>query len=246
MTTKLYSDPISVEVTDTGALVAVAIFALSPGGVQEVVYASAAGGEAAGVGTFGTLYASGSRVAITGGYRYTFSRAGGWVGAGLVLTALSTDDSGTLTVASSGYAITAPTVAAAPAIAAAVSADVPIDFLQDANGDLDLTTGDLQFATGIAGVGAAQLQNLQMALGEYFLDLSAGLDYFGSILVKNPNLMLIRRLVAEQLADVPFVTQVDRVALSLASDTRTLTATCSSSCDFGTVAIDAALAAGGF
>jgi hypothetical protein len=118
----------------------------------------------------------------------------------------------------------------------------PIDFLQDAAGDLDLTTGDLQFSSGLAGVAAAQRQNLQMCLGEYYVDLAQGLDYYGHILVKNPNLLLIRQLIADQLAAAPYVSKVDRVSLSLATDTRELSATCSSTTDFGVVAVDQALA----
>jgi hypothetical protein len=118
--------------------------------------------------------------------------------------------------------------------------DDPIDFLQDEDGDLDLSTGDMSFSSGLEGVAAAQRQNLQMALGEFFLDLGEGLDYYGSILVKNPNLAIVRQLVTEQLAAAPYVASVDKVALSLNAD-RELSVRCACTTDFGLVEVDAAL-----
>lgn len=118
--------------------------------------------------------------------------------------------------------------------------DAPIDFLQADDGDLDISTGDLGFSSGLSGVVRAIDQNLRLCLGEYFPDLSVGLDYFGQILVKAPNFLLIRELLSEQIAAAPYVSSVDVVQLSLSSD-RKLSARCEASCDFGTAQVDAAL-----
>lgn len=108
-----FTASITVNVTDPGSTLGeVYIFADAPGQSREVVYASGATGEAGGVGIWGTRYATGTRVAITDGFAYTFARAGGFIGGSLTLTSHAVDIAGTLTVAQNVYTITYPPLAA--------------------------------------------------------------------------------------------------------------------------------------
>lgn len=68
-------------------------------------------------------------------------------------------------------------------------------------------------------------QRLSLFKGEYFLNLREGIPYFQSILVKNPNLPLIKSLIRQAIFTYPGVLSVDKIDLSLDRRTRVLTAT---------------------
>lgn len=49
-------------------------------------------------------------------------------------------------------------------------------------GDLDFTSGDLSLTSGADAIRQNIAMRLRMVVGEWFLDLDAGTDYYGSIL----------------------------------------------------------------
>lgn len=114
---------------------------------------------------------------------------------------------------------------------------VPIDLLLDADGDIDVSAGDLAFALGAAGVVQACESALSLVLAEWFLDLAQGVDYFGKVLVKNPNLLVVNGLIRAALLAVPFVNEVVSLGVGFAGDTRTLSITWRVSTDFGVTAL---------
>lgn len=71
-----------------------------------------------------------------------------------------------------------------------------------------------------AADGEAIAQAIRIALsifqGEWFLDTTRGLPYYQEILVKNPNVAQIRRVIADRILSVPGV--LDLVSLTLDFD----------------------------
>jgi hypothetical protein len=60
-------------------------------------------------------------------------------------------------------------------------------------------------------------------LGEWFLDKRLGVPYFKHILIKNPDLGLVRSLYRRILQGVPTVASIERLVLTLDKGKRELT-----------------------
>ena len=87
------------------------------------------------------------------------------------------------------------------------------DFLQDGNGDLDLSQGLRRVPDRVTYV----RQNLQAAfnfwLGTWFLDTREGIDYFGLVWGKKYDRALIEALLRDAAIATPGVGFVDSVTL---------------------------------
>lgn len=94
---------------------------------------------------------------------------------------------------------------------------------------INQTTGDLDMSHGIHLVtgGEAVRQNvarrLRTILGEWFLDARVGIDYFGHVFVRNPNMMIIQSLFRRAIAGTPGVTSVEALSVTSNQTTRELT-----------------------
>jgi len=108
-----------------------------------------------------------------------------------------------------------------------------IDILLDADGDLDLSTGDVQFTRGAGAVQQGARLRIALIKGEYELDLDEGTDWLNLILVKNPNLPAINVHLRERLLGTPFVSEVQRMAIQFDAKTREATISALASTDFG-------------
>lgn len=64
---------------------------------------------------------------------------------------------------------------------------------------------------------------LNSFLGEWFLNTSYGLPYLEYILIKNPNLTLVRSILRKQIASVDDVAKVNSLTVTLDNKTRKLT-----------------------
>ncbi len=85
-------------------------------------------------------------------------------------------------------------------------------------------TGVVRLTSGVPETAAQRLLiTLRMFTGEWFLDLTAGVPYYQSILVKNPDLDLIRSVLRQTIAADPLVVDVPRVDVELDRATRILT-----------------------
>lgn len=92
-----------------------------------------------------------------------------------------------------------------------------------ATGDLALVTGAAQLVTGAAAVAQAWETHLTMFLGEWFRDLSLGIDYQNLILVKSPSYPVIRAVLARASRETPGVRTVDDIQFAFDARARVLT-----------------------
>lgn len=118
-------------------------------------------------------------------------------------------------------------VEAAPA--AAVTAPEPSggelvhrDLLMDADGDLAQPVGDLVPAAGAEAVAQSLRMRLSMFRGEWFLDLDAGVPYFETVLVKNPNMTAIRAVFRSEILATPGVLGLLSLSLNYVAADRSL------------------------
>lgn len=90
------------------------------------------------------------------------------------------------------------------------------------DGDLLFVNGSLVLVTG----GDAIIQNLtirlQFFLGEWFLDTRLGMPYFQDVLVKNPNLVLVRGIFRVAITSTPGVKSLEEFEFAFDSPTRKL------------------------
>lgn len=95
---------------------------------------------------------------------------------------------------------------------------------------IDDTTGDITLGPNgyfLTVEGAERVAQqceirLRTQFGEWLLDTSSGMDWLDTVFVKNPDFVLIRARVIEQLRQVPDVQSVDSVALEPDFETRTM------------------------
>lgn len=77
--------------------------------------------------------------------------------------------------------------------------------------DLVITSGDLVLnGDGTQAILQDMLSALRFFAGEWFLDLSQGIDYFGVVFVKNPDMGAINAVFIAQLLAVPGTFSVTR------------------------------------
>lgn len=107
------------------------------------------------------------------------------------------------------------------------------DIALDADGDLDITAGDLVLVSDADAILQAVRIRLQFFQGEWFLDESAGLPYFQDILVKNPDMNVLQFLFRKAILETPGITAVNALTLSVDSATRSLSVSYRASSDVG-------------
>ena len=96
-----------------------------------------------------------------------------------------------------------------------------IDIKLGSNHDL-LLSRDFGFVDGAERVKQQIKITLQTFLGEWFLDISHGIPYFERVLVKQPNRAEIEAVFRAKIKDVPNVSAVPRLSLSVDSRSRHL------------------------
>jgi hypothetical protein len=103
-------------------------------------------------------------------------------------------------------------------VSAAVSSNLTLAQFSSAPGDLLLTsTVDLEVpAPGPGAILQDIIQRISTFYGEWFMDTSAGIDWFGQILVKNPDQKSIDAMLIATILGTPGVLTLD--AYSFAPD----------------------------
>jgi len=101
----------------------------------------------------------------------------------------------------------------------------PRDLLIDpTTGDLALVDGAAQWASGDALVRQRVGIRLRTQVGEWAYDTAMGLPYFEQVLVKTPDLRLIRALIVAETQRARGVLAVTRADVTFARSTRRMTA----------------------
>ena len=96
-----------------------------------------------------------------------------------------------------------------------------LDILLDRDGDLKVSeTGDISLTESVR---QAIIIRLRWFLGEWRLGPGNGLDYWRTVLVKNPNMVKIRQAIRDEIMSVDEVTAVNEVHLDHDVKERTLT-----------------------
>lgn len=85
--------------------------------------------------------------------------------------------------------------------------DLAIDPL---TGDLATGGGDLHHVDGLAAIRQRVWIRLRLFLGEWFLNNQIGADYYGHVLVKNPDLTAVEALLKETILGTEGVTRITR------------------------------------
>lgn len=91
--------------------------------------------------------------------------------------------------------------------------------------DLLIVDGDLVLTSDVDPEGTdpvlqSVLQNLSLALGEWFLDLSAGIPWLQQILVKNPDQSKIDAILRNAILATPGIVRLNSYSFDLSLATR--------------------------
>lgn len=86
---------------------------------------------------------------------------------------------------------------------------IDLDPLSPTYLDWIVNNGDLQLTNNSQGILQDILQTLKIYLGEWFMNNTIGIDYFGQVLVKNPKQGDIDTIFINQILSVPGVTQLN-------------------------------------
>lgn len=97
---------------------------------------------------------------------------------------------------------------------------------------LDLTTKDLttttshnlRFTSDLSEFVSQKIENVLFYFtGEWFLDFTRGIDYFGQILIKNPDLNQVNNLLSNEILSIEEIQEILEINLELETSTRVLT-----------------------
>lgn len=95
--------------------------------------------------------------------------------------------------------------------------------LDTATGDLDIENGDVAFVTGVDAIAQHCTIRFRTFLGEYWLNRNIGIDYFGDVLVKNPNIKKIESIFRQTILTTPGVIAILSFSMELDNAERLLT-----------------------
>lgn len=96
------------------------------------------------------------------------------------------------------------------------------DILIGSDGDIELVDGDLSLVEGVEAIGQSAKQRLKLYLGEWFLNINAGVPWFQVVFVKNPNLLLIEAILRDVVLLTPGISELDTFNLTYDNLTRKL------------------------
>ena len=115
----------------------------------------------------------------------------------------------------------------------------PRDLLLGPDNDL-VVTNDLQFSRGIQGVIQECRVKLQLFKGEWFLNIDAGIDYWGDILGRKPRIAIqaAQEAFTAKLEGVEDVIKVTKMTLAYNGRTRKLDIAWSVYSRFGNTPVD--------
>lgn len=120
----------------------------------------------------------------------------------------------------------------------------PAGLLLDAGGDLDISAGRLQFASGLAGFAQGANARIQLIRGEWFLDRALGVPYIEGRFVTADQALIgqpfldakARQAFTAAIAATPGFGSISSMTIAIDKVTRRMTVTWSARTAFGDVA----------
>jgi len=97
--------------------------------------------------------------------------------------------------------------------------------------------GSLVVIEGLEQIRQRIASRLKLFVGEWFLDLREGVPYYRDVLVKNPNLPLVRSLFRRVILDTPGVLSVAKIDIVVDFTTRTAQVVFQAICDGGKIEV---------
>ncbi len=107
--------------------------------------------------------------------------------------------------------------------------------LDTATSDLTLTNGDLFLVRESDFVAQYLRQKLRLFLAEWFLDESAGVDYFDRVFVKNPRAVEVDSIFKNQILSTPGIIELLSYAAVLDGSTRSMSINFRARCTDGEI-----------
>jgi hypothetical protein len=101
--------------------------------------------------------------------------------------------------------------------------------------DLLFKSGDMALIDNAERVAQQVKVELLTWLGEWFLDTTRGMPYLERILIKNPNLEIVRQIFSSKIAQAPDVVKVEKLTLTANAKTRVLTVTYVARTEYGLI-----------
>jgi len=98
--------------------------------------------------------------------------------------------------------------------------------------------GDLEIITGLDAIRQDLTLRLQTFRGEWFLDERVGIPYFQDILVKSPDINVIRSIFREAILTTDGVVAIDDLTLDYEGATRKLSISFSAQTTSGTLTFE--------
>lgn len=86
-------------------------------------------------------------------------------------------------------------------------------FLQTSDGDISVANGRASIVTGATEKAQKIRGRLRLFQGEWFLDTRIGVPYYTVVLIKNPDLEIIKRLYRRVVMSVPGIADVQELDL---------------------------------
>lgn len=102
-----------------------------------------------------------------------------------------------------------------------------MDLRLNNEGDLLIEDDELKLIDGDDAIVQHLTIRLRFFLGEWFLDERLGVPYFDSVLIKNPNLVLVRGILRQAILTTPGVEQLDSFQFTYDNAIRKMRLDCS-------------------
>lgn len=103
----------------------------------------------------------------------------------------------------------------------------------DASNDLALTDFNFVIIDGEENVAQRVKTNLQVFLGEWFLDTTRGVPYYQTILLKNPDSLLVEFELKKTITDTDSIARLKEFTMDFNNSLRELTVTFTAQTDEG-------------
>lgn len=93
-----------------------------------------------------------------------------------------------------------------------------MDIALNSQGDLDLTGNELHLLSGTDAIEQHWRIRLKSFAGDWLLDQRNGIPYYEQVLVKNPNMAVLRAIFHEASLGTPGIAEITLFTMDLSSD----------------------------